>query len=255
MKYTLTIAGSDPTGGAGLQADIAVFSILGMHGLSVATALTAQNTKGVEATLGVDEAFVGHQLRCLLGDITPGALKTGMLHSAGAVRAVCRAMQEFKLNNLVVDPVCVSSSGHKLLDDEGFEVMRAELLAHATVVTPNIPEAIALTGIVIKTVDDMADAARAIMKLGAKVVVLKGGHMDGDPVDIYCDQRGIRKIEGRRVEGDFHGTGCVYSAALAGYLCMGETPYDAAIGAKHFINEAIKGAHRPGGGAALLELI
>lgn len=255
MLYALTIAGSDPTGGAGLQADIAVWRSLGIHGLSVASSLTAQNTMGVQGTLGIDAAFVASQLDCLLVDIKPGAIKTGMLYGAGAVRAVCSAMDRYSLANLVVDPVCVSSSGHSLLDDEGVDAMRTELFRRARVVTPNVPEAVLLTVRDIRTPDDMAQAAQAIRAMGPEVVVLKGGHMEGDPVDVYCDADGIRMIEGRRMEGEYHGTGCVFSAVMTGYLCMGRKPYDAALGAKEYITRAMAQAHRPGGGAAILGFI
>ena len=255
MLTALTIAGSDPTGGAGLQADLAVFRALGIHGLSVPVALTAQNTKGVCSTTGVDTAFIRLQLECLLKDIRPASLKTGMLNGAGAVRAVCEAMDDFSLTNLVVDPVCVSSSGYTLLDDAGIERMRSCLFGRAAVVTPNVPEAELFTGMAIRTIDDMTLAGGKILDMGAGAVVIKGGHLDGAPVDIYIDRAGIKNIEGERIGGEYHGTGCVYSAALAGYLAMGHTPYEAAIKAKEFVAAAIRSAYRPGGGSAVLGLI
>ncbi len=254
MHYVLTIAGSDPTGGAGLQADLAVFRALGIHGLSVPVALTAQNTQGVRSTLGVDAGFVRLQIKCLLEDIKPGALKTGMLHNAGAVQAACEAVDKFSLVNLVVDPVCVSSSGYRLLDEAGIELMKSALFSRATVVTPNIPEAELITGMSISTIDDMTLAGGIMLDMGAGAVVVKGGHLAGSPVDIYIDREGIRRIEGERIEGRYHGTGCVYSAALAGYLAIGQTPYEAALKAKEFITSAIKRAFRPGGGSSIMGL-
>src|SRR5262245_16535424 len=177
MRIALTIAGSDSGGGAGIQADLKTFAAHGVFGTSAITAVTAQNTMGVVASQALPADLVTAQIEAVAGDFRIATVKTGMLATAAIVEAVAAAIESLELPLLVVDPVMVSKSGHRLLDDEGIEMMRAELLSRAHVVTPNVPEAEALAGLVIQTVDDMRAAARRIMTFGPQVVLVKGGHL------------------------------------------------------------------------------
>jgi hydroxymethylpyrimidine/phosphomethylpyrimidine kinase len=254
MKRALTIAGSDPTGGAGLQADLRVFHRLGVYGLSVVAALTAQNTTGVEATQAVESVFVERQLTALLNDIRPDALKTGMLHSREIILAVVRAIKGFDLDNLVIDPVTVSSSGKTLLDPGGLQALKDELLPLARVITPNIYEAVALTGHKIGGESDMKETAMRLWELGAEAVIVTGGHLKGETVDVMYDGRTFHYLRGKKLPGEYHGTGCAFSAALTAHLARGLTPISAAEKAKEFMNEAISKAHSLGKGMKILNV-
>ncbi|MDP3261104.1 MAG: bifunctional hydroxymethylpyrimidine kinase/phosphomethylpyrimidine kinase, partial [Thermodesulfovibrionales bacterium] len=187
MKSALTIAGSDPTGGAGLQADIKVFRVFGVHGLSVASALTAQNTERVISVLPVDKNFFAEQFNILLKDITPDALKTGLLYSRQLVGVAAETIRRYSLKNLVIDPVTVSSSGASLVEDGTLDAIREQIFPLAKVITPNIYEASVLTGISIKSVTDMEEAARELRKMGTENVVITGGHLEGEALDLYYD--------------------------------------------------------------------
>ncbi|MBI5143074.1 MAG: bifunctional hydroxymethylpyrimidine kinase/phosphomethylpyrimidine kinase [Nitrospirae bacterium] len=248
----LAIAGSDPTGGAGLQADLRTFAAFGIHGLSVVSALTAQSTVGVRAVEPVLPDFVTKQLETLLSDITPDALKTGMLHDAGVVRRVADCVKRFGLKNLVVDPLYLSSSGAALLDDDGFFALRDELIPLARVVTPNLAEAERLTGMKIMIGEDLKSAAECLLAMGPEAVVITGGHWDEEAADYYMDSNGPLIFKASKIPGEFHGTGCVFSAALAAGLALGEEPVDAVNLAHCYVMDAIARAARPGAGAAIL---
>jgi len=243
----LTIAGSDSGGGAGLQQDLKVFTVLGSYGASVVTALTAQNTLGVHAVEIVDPDFVRKQLDAVLEDIRPTAIKTGMLATAEIVEIVadCLGRQINQDTILVVDPVMVSKNGHRLLEQDAVDVLKTKLLPLADVFTPNIPEAEVLLGRRIQTLENMRPAAVDLLKLvDCPSVVLKGGHLhDRDSVDVLACEEGVLEITGTRIPIQHtHGTGCTFSAALLVFLARGLGIVNAAQKAKEFVIRAIRGA-------------
>lgn len=251
MKIALSIAGSDPTGGAGLQADLKVFRAFEVHGLSVVSAITAQNTEGVDSILPVDKNFFEKQLDILLSDIRPDAIKIGMLYSRWAVELVAKMLNSYSLSNLVIDPVGVSSSGTSLVDNETLDAIRERLFPYSRVITPNIYEASVLTGINIEDEDDMGKAARVLKDMGPEVVVITGEHLDRVVLDLYYNGD-FRHLESEKIEGEYHGTGCVFSAAITALLALGNSPLESVRRAKEFMNNAIKKAYHPGRGMGLL---
>jgi hydroxymethylpyrimidine/phosphomethylpyrimidine kinase len=251
MKTALTIAGSDPTGGAGLQADLKVFRAFEVHGLTVVSAVTAQNTVGVESVLPVEREFFEKQLDTLLTDIKPEAVKLGMLYSTWAVELIRSAIKKYSLKNLVIDPVTVSSSGKTLVADGTLDAMREKLFPLAKVITPNIYEASILTGLRIEERKDMEESAKILRDMGPEVVVITGGHLEAIALDLYYDGE-FHDVEGEKVRGEYHGTGCVFSAAITASLAFGHTPLESVRKAKEFINRAIKRAYHPGKGMGLL---
>jgi hydroxymethylpyrimidine/phosphomethylpyrimidine kinase len=251
MKCALTIAGSDPTGGAGVQADLRVFHALGVHGTSVIAALTAQSTSAVKDVYPVPGEHVMGQLRSLLEDIRPSALKTGMLYSAGAVEAVARAVDDYGLKKLVIDPVAISTSGGKLLTEEGAKALREKLLPLADVVTPNREEAGWLASMKVSTPDEMEKAARHIGDMGPGTVIVTGGDMGEKALEVVYDGGDIIRFEGPRRPGQHHGTGCAYSACITALLASGLSAVEAARRAKELMNDALRDAFRPGGGMSI----
>ena len=223
VPVALTIAGSDSGAGAGIQADLKTFAALGVYGLTVITAITAQNTQGVRAVEEIDTNVIAAQLDAVAEDFVIGALKTGMLSSASIIETVAAGIRRHGLRPLVVDPVMVAKSGDRLLRKDAVEAMRTRLLPLAQLVTPNLPEAEVLAGISIRTRDDRITAARAIMALGAHAVVVKGGHSDEDPVvDLLVDKDGVDEFSASRIATtSTHGTGCTFSAAIAAGLARG----------------------------------
>jgi hydroxymethylpyrimidine/phosphomethylpyrimidine kinase len=214
----LTVAGSDPSGGAGIQADLKTFSALGVYGTAVLTALTAQNTRGVTGVHPVPAEFVGEQIRTLLDDVPVHAAKTGMLGTADVVREVAAALAGRAAGPLVVDPVMVATSGDRLIEDDAVAAVRDELLPLADLVTPNVPEAAALLGVAPATaVDELPDQARALLALGPRAVLLKGGHLSGaESTDVLATADGVTVTRRPRVRTTAtHGTGCTLSSALA----------------------------------------
>jgi hydroxymethylpyrimidine/phosphomethylpyrimidine kinase len=254
MKTALTIAGSDPTGGAGLQADIRVFGRLGVHGLSVATALTAQNTAGVDSIFPIDSSFIEAQMVSLLNDIRPDSLKTGMLYSKDAVRVVARLVKGLDLENLVIDPVTVSSSGRPLMEDGALDLIRGELFPLAKVITPNIYEASALSGINVIDEKSMEEAASVLKGTGPEAVIITGGHLEHETLDLVLHNGKFYKLRTKKIRGEFHGTGCAFSAAVAAYLAREATVVHAAERAKAFMHEAILKARPIGKGMKLLDV-
>ncbi len=254
MKTALTIAGSDPTGGAGLQADLKVFHACGVYGLSVVAALTAQNTATVNSSASVPADFVKKQLDTLISDIRPDALKTGMLFSIGAVLAVAEAVQGYELDNLVIDPVTISSTGAQLIEKGGLDMLKIKLFPLARVITPNIYEATALSGIRIDSPADMEKAARALKSFGPETVIITGGHLEHETLDLFYDGTLFHKIIGKKILGEYHGTGCTFSAALTACLAQGTTVLHAAEKAQAFVREAIRRAHALGRGMKLLHV-
>jgi hydroxymethylpyrimidine kinase/phosphomethylpyrimidine kinase len=245
----LTIAGSDSGGGAGIQADLKTITVLGGFGMSVITALTAQNTLGVYGIHDVPPAFVAAQFDAVATDIGIDAAKTGMLATSEVLRVVAGKIRQYGIEKLVVDPVMVAKGGMSLIREEAKITLIAELIPLAFVLTPNIPEAEVLSGIRISTLSDMKEAARIIRNLGARHVVVKGGHLSGDAADLLYDGREFRTFSAPRVATeDTHGTGCTYSAAIATCLGRGMDVPGAVGEAKRYITEAIRCAWRVGGG-------
>ena len=249
IARALTIAGSDSSGGAGIQADLKTFSALKVYGMSVITALTAQNTEGVFGVNEVASEFVAQQIDTTVSDIVPNAVKTGMLLTSANVEIVAAKIREHHLVNLVVDPVVTSSSGRALLSADALDKLRRQLLPAALIVTPNLDEARLLTGVDIHTAEDMEQAALRIHGFGAKFVYMKGGHLKGAAVDVLFDGEAFTHLQHERIEtNDSHGTGCVLSAAMAAYLARGESVPVAARYAKDFVTTAIRNGLRLGAG-------
>lgn len=240
MKRILTIAGSDSGGGAGIQADLKTIVVLGGYGMSAITALTAQNTRGIQAVHPVPARFVAQQIESVLSDIGADAAKTGMLATQEIVLAVAEEIKRFGIRCLVVDPVMTAESGRSLLDDAAQKAMIEALLPLAHVVTPNLPEASAFCGFPVGDVRAMKEAARAIHRLGPQWVLIKGGHLTGDAEDVLFDGKSFQVFSTRRLDTPHtHGTGCTFSAALTTFLGQGLPVPEAVEEAKTFINRAI----------------
>ena len=250
MPSVLTIAGSDPSGGAGIQADLKTYAALGVYGLSAITAITAQNTMGVMAVYEAPPEIVAAQIDAVFADIVPDAVKTGMLANAAIVQVMAEKARQHAFQNLVVDTVMASKSGARLLSDDGVEAMRELLLPLAEVVTPNLPEAEVLLERKIESAADIRDAARAIQAMGARHVVIKGGHREGDTaVDVLFDGREFREYSAPRIEtASTHGTGCTFASAIAAFLARGETAPAAVGHAKEYVTEALRRAQPIGRG-------
>jgi len=245
MRTALTIAGSDSSGGAGIQADLKTFAALGVFGCSAITAVTAQNTLGVSAVAQLDPSMVVAQIDTVLADLEIHATKVGMLASAAIVSAVADAIQRHRLSNVVVDPVMVSKSGARLLDQDAVDAMRTRLFPLSTIVTPNVFEAEALTGKPIANRQDQRAAAIALMDLGPRAVLVKGGHLDGPAVDVFHDGHQTIELEAERIDSPHtHGTGCTLSSAIAARLALGDDLPAAVRAAKAYVTRAI--AQAPG---------
>jgi hydroxymethylpyrimidine kinase/phosphomethylpyrimidine kinase len=242
VARALTIAGSDSGGGAGIQADLKTFAMLGVWGMSAVTSITVQDTTGVTGVSDVPADIVAAQIRAVATDIGVDAAKTGMLSSD--------AIEEAGIDRLVVDPVFVSKHGDPLLQADAVEALRHRILPLAAVVTPNLPEASGLAGFDVLTREDMPKAAEAILMLGARAVLVKGGHLTGATSDdLLATPQGNVWIEGERIDTqDTHGTGCVLSAAVAAILALGRPLEEAVRRGKEFVTEAIRHALRIGGG-------
>jgi hydroxymethylpyrimidine/phosphomethylpyrimidine kinase len=247
MRIALTIAGSDSSGGAGIQADLKSFAAQGVFGASVLTALTAQNTLGVQSVHEVPPEFIAAQIDAVCADFDVHGAKTGMLASPEIVHVVAQKVQEWNLGNLVVDPVMVAKSGSVLLAAPAIAALRQELLPLALVVTPNIPEAGVLCGrhLEAESDEDLQAAAREIFQMGPRYVLLKGGHRQGDATDILFDGRTFETFSAPRIETTHtHGTGCTLSAAIAALLAKNHSVPEAVQLAKTYITAAI--AQAPG---------
>jgi hydroxymethylpyrimidine/phosphomethylpyrimidine kinase len=252
----LTIAGSDPGGGAGLQADLKTFAALGVYGFSVITQVIAQNSSKVANVEAVSPELVEAQLDVLALEFAPHAIKTGALANVKVVKAVTRAIERLKLPAPVVDPVIVSSTGARLIGPKGERAIRKRLIPLAAIVTPNIPEAEGLADIQIDSDAAIRKAAQKILKLGARAVVIKGGHREDDSfaTDYFYDGRNFIELKGPRIKGGgAHGTGCAFSAAIAAHLARGASLEDAVRGAKRFVTTALKQSFKLGSGRALLD--
>ena len=242
----LTIAGSDSSGGAGIQADLKAFAALGVYGASVITALTAQNTLGVEAVHVVPADFVLKQIEAVARDLKIGAAKIGMLATSAVIGAVAEGLKALPGVPVVLDPVMVAASGDVLLDADAVNTLRGVLLPRASLITPNLPEAAKLLGVsAAKNEREMTDQAKALRRLGAKAVLIKGGHAGGDmATDILVDEKGEFRLEAPRIETrNTHGTGCTLSSAIAAELAKGASLRDAVNRAKAYVTAAIAAAN------------
>jgi hydroxymethylpyrimidine/phosphomethylpyrimidine kinase len=249
IPRALTIAGSDSGGGAGIQADLKTFTAFKVFGMSAITGLTAQNTRGVQGVELPTCNFIRTQLRAVLEDIGADAVKTGMLATGEIITTVAEAVREFGLQNLVVDPVMIAASGDSLMQHEAAPVMREHLFPLATVVTPNLDEATFLCERKIRTVGEMEEAARAIHGMGSRYVLIKGGHLPGERVvDLLYDGKEFVRRQSRRISGEFHGTGCTLSSAIAAGLAKGLAVREAVAKAQEFMALALKTAPAVGGG-------
>lgn len=244
-QVVLTIGGSDSGGGAGIQADLKTFCVLGLHAACAITAITAQNTLGVQHVFGLPPEIVVEQLKSITDDFTIAFAKTGMLHTDEIVMAVARHLRMTDIP-FVLDPVIEAEAGGRLLRPDAVEALKEHLIPWASVVTPNVFEAQALTGIVVRDRQSAHKAARKILEIGAKAVIIKGGHLDC--IDLLMTDKEAILLPGERVAGENHGVGCTYSAALTAFLAMGSSLEEAARQAKRFAERALLGSMQVGKG-------
>jgi hydroxymethylpyrimidine/phosphomethylpyrimidine kinase len=253
IPKALTIAGSDSGGGAGIQADLKTFSAFRVFGMSVITAVTAQNSVGVQGVENLPPPFVARQLRSVLEDLGADAAKCGMLSTAAIIEAIAEVLAEMPIEKLVVDPVMVAKSGDPLLQPDARQALIGRILPLALVVTPNLPEAEALAGIPVTSREDMEEAARRIHALGPRHVLVKGGHLKGDAVDLLWNGRVLTAYSAPRVDSSStHGTGCTFSAAIAAGLSRGCPLPDAVRDAKAYVTRAIREGFKAGRGVGQL---
>ncbi|QDK82070.1 bifunctional hydroxymethylpyrimidine kinase/phosphomethylpyrimidine kinase [Spirosoma sp. KCTC 42546] len=239
----LTIAGSDSGGGAGIQADLKTFAALGCYGMSVITALTAQNTKAVTGILPISPAFIAEQMKAVLSDIGVDAVKIGMLHSPEVIVQVAKTLTEFGVTTIVLDPVMVAKSGDKLLQDEAVDALKSYLLPLSSVITPNLPEASVLLGRSVETLADMEPAAEELAKLCLGAILVKGGHLTADESTdlLYLSEHEQHFFPTARITtGNSHGTGCTLSSAIAAGLARGLSVIDAVAAAKDYVTQALQ---------------
>lgn len=240
MKTALTIAGSDSSGGAGIQADIKTMTANGVYAMSAITALTAQNTTGVQGIFEVSPDFLAQQLDSIFTDIRPDAVKIGMVSSTGLIEVIARKLREYRAENIVVDPVMVATSGAKLISDDAIAALKEHLLPLATVLTPNIPETEVLSGMTVRTPDDMVAAAKAISEQYRCAVLCKGGHQLNDANDLLWRDGTSKWFNGKRIDNpNTHGTGCTLSSAIASNLAKGYDLDTSVQKAKAYISGAL----------------
>ena len=255
MRTVLTIAGSDSSGGAGIQADLKTFAAFGVYGTSAVTAITAQSTVGITEMVALSADLVTAQIEAVAGDIEIHAVKIGMLATAAIVEAVAAAIEELELPLVVLDPVMLSKSGRRLLDEDGVKTMCAELIPRAFIVTPNLPEAEVLSGMTIVSGDDAREAARRIHGIGGTAVLITGGHLAGDAiVDLLFDGHTFSEFSTPRIETRHtHGTGCTHASAIAACLALEMPPNEAARRAQQYVSGAIRHALAIGHGQGPLD--
>lgn len=254
MKVVLSIAGSDSSGGAGIQADLKTMTAHKVYGMTAITALTAQNTTGVTAILESTPEFLGQQIEACLSDIPCDAAKIGMLPSADQVRVVHEKLTKFKVKNLVLDPVMVATSGSSLMKDETAEVMAKLLFPISRVITPNIPEAQTLTGLNVSTREDMEKAAKELGDTYGCAVLVKGGHSIEDACDVLYEEGEFIWFNGKRIDSsNTHGTGCTLSSAIASNLALGKSLTDSITSAKKYVADAIESGLNLGKGSGPLD--
>lgn len=246
---TLTIAGSDCSGGAGIQADLKTFSAIGTYGMSVITSITAQNTNGVFKVENLSTDIIRSQIKAIFEDIPPKATKIGMVSEVEIIKELSYALKKYKPSNIVLDPVMISKSGFSLLNPNAKETLKRELIPLADIITPNIPEAEEISNIKITNVEDMKRAGKIILNLGPKYVLIKGGHLDGEAIDLLISKDKIEVFKSERLNrNNTHGTGCTLSSAITANLALGKTMVEAVRESKNYITEAIKYSYQIGHG-------
>jgi hydroxymethylpyrimidine/phosphomethylpyrimidine kinase len=238
----LIIAGSDSSGGAGIQADIKTVTALGSYAMTAITAVTIQNTTGVNSIFSVKPHEISNQIEFTSKDIKPDAVKIGMLHSEKVIKSVIRSLNIIKVKKIILDPVMVAKGGAKLINNKAIKLLKNKLIKSATLITPNIPEAEILTGIKIKTNEDMIFAAKALLIMGSKNVLIKGGHLDSKVVqDIFVNKKEIKIIKNKRITtNNTHGTGCTLSSAIATFFSCGKTLKKSCELATKYVNNSIR---------------
>ena len=252
IRRALTVAGADPSGGAGIQADLKTFQAFGIYGLSVITCVTAQSSFRVHGISGLRPEFIKLQFEAVLSDIGVDGAKTGMLLNQETVQAVAEKFQGSAIQHLVVDPVMVSSGGDILLEEKAIGLFVEKLIPMAGLLTPNLSEAEKLSGITIESIEDMKKAAFRIRELGCRAVLIKGGHLEGEPVDLLFDGDRFIRFPGQRLAADIHGTGCTLSAAILAGLLRGQSLDRAVAAAKAYVFEAMRSVLKLGKSAGLL---
>ena len=253
MKKVLTIAGSDCSGGAGIQADLKTITAHKLYGMSVITALTAQNTTGVKSMMEAEPEFVADQLDAVFTDIYPDSVKIGMVSNSRIIRVIADKLSEYGAKNIVVDPVMVSTSGHRLMCEEAMDAVMDILLPMGDVITPNIPEAQVLCGFEIHTEEDMIKAAGKLAQKYKGAILIKGGHLENDATDLLYQDGQIRWFRGKRVENpNTHGTGCTLSSAIACNLAQGFSVADSVANAKAYLTGALEAMLDRGAGSGPL---
>ena len=238
----LIIAGSDSSGGAGIQADIKTVTALGSYAMTAITAVTIQNTTGVKSIIPIDPKEISNQIEFTSKDIKPDAIKIGMLHSTKVIKSVIRSLVLIKVKKIILDPVMIAKGGAKLIDNKAVELLKDELINKVSLITPNIPEAEILTGIKIKNKEDMIYAASILIRLGAKNVFIKGGHLDTKIVqDIFVNKKEIMVIKNKRITtNNTHGTGCTLSSAISTFFACGKTLKKSCELATKYVNNSIR---------------
>jgi hydroxymethylpyrimidine/phosphomethylpyrimidine kinase len=238
----LIIAGSDSSGGAGIQADIKTVTALGSYAMTAITAVTIQNTTGIKSIVPIDPKEISNQIEFTSKDIRPDAIKIGMLHSTKVIKSVIRSLDLIKINKIILDPVMVAKGGARLIDDKAVELLKNKLIKKVSIITPNIPEAEILTNTKIKTKEDMIFAASKLINLGAKNVFIKGGHLDSKEVhDIFVTKKEIMVIKNRRITtSNTHGTGCTLSSAISTFFACGKTLKKSCELATKYVNNSIR---------------
>lgn len=246
---TLTIAGSDCSGGAGIQADLKTFSAIGTYGMSVITAITAQNTKGVLKVENLSVDIIKSQIESIIEDIPPKATKIGMVSEEEIIKELAYLLKKYKLPNIVLDPVMISKSGFSLLNPNAKNALKKYLIPLADIVTPNIPEAEELSEIKIDNIEDMKRAGKIILDLGSNYVLIKGGHLNGEAIDLLLNKDKIEIFKSERLNRkNTHGTGCTLSSAITANLALGKSMPEAVKESKNYITEAIKYSYQIGHG-------
>ena len=249
MKTCLTIAGSDSIGGAGIQADIKTMTALGVYGMTAIAALTAQNTTGVKSIIEVTKEFLGEQLDMIINDIFPDAVKTGCISSPILIKEVVDKIKQYKLKNIVVDPVIYSKSGVKLIKDEAVVIMKKELLPLSDLITPNILELEILSDTKIKGIDDMISASKKIFEEFGCAVLCKGGHGINDGEDLLYNKNGVKWYKTKKIEtNNLHGTGCTLSSAIASFIALGFSLEESISKAKEYLTKCLEYAVKLGKG-------
>ena len=245
----MTIAGSDSGGGAGIQADLKTFAAHGVYGTSALTAITSQNTRGVTDVLELPASLIESQIDAIVSDIGADVVKTGMLSSSTVIEVVAAKARQHDMDALVVDPVMVAKGGDKLLQDDAVDALRSLLVPIAMVITPNVPEAETLLGMKIETLDEAKEAAQALVGMGARAAVVKGGHLSGPPTDMLYDGEEFRAFTSRRIDTtSTHGTGCTFASAIASNLAKGLPLRQSVSLAKSYVSSAIRLAQPIGRG-------